>query len=134
MGSTRGFFKLNRRTFESNAFRGLSVTARAAYIEIGIRFFGANNGAISVSSRWLGERLGTGKSTAARALKELVNAGIIEITSRGSWADEPEASCYRLMDRKCDISGLRANQPSNIVPFPFPSGNKVKPKVVSCKG
>ncbi len=115
--STKGYFQVNRRTFESKAFRALSVTARAAYLELGVLFLGSNNGAISLGARRLSERLGVGRSTAARALAELVDAKIVEVSSVGSWGETPKAACYRLTDRKCDVSGMRAGQPSNVVEF-----------------
>jgi hypothetical protein len=49
------------------AWRRLSVTERAAWLEFARLHNGANNGRIAMSSRTLGERLGVSRDTAARA-------------------------------------------------------------------
>jgi hypothetical protein len=124
--STKGFFAMTRSTFESKAFRGLSVMARAAYLEVGVLFFGSNNGDIAVPPRRLADRLGVGETAASGALRELVEAGILEITTPAS---NKLAARYRLMDRPCDMSGCQAGQKSNVVQFPSPRRIAAKPKL-----
>lgn len=60
--------------------------------------------------------------------RELIGAGLIEQTSKATFGDDPKAACYRLLDRKCDITGMRANQPSNVVDFPQINIKRTNPK------
>ena len=57
------------------AWQRLSVTARAAWLEFVRVHNSFNNGKIAMSSRTLGERLGVSKTTAERAIKELLTFG-----------------------------------------------------------
>jgi DNA-binding transcriptional MocR family regulator len=59
-----------------------------------------------MSARTLAEQLGVSKSTAARALLQLEDAGFIETVKIGSFRRRDRmASEYRLTFHRCDASG-----------------------------
>ena len=60
---------------------------------------------LAASVRTIGERLGKSKTTAARALLELEEAGFIETVKVGRFARRDRmASEYRLTFHRCDVS------------------------------
>jgi DNA-binding transcriptional ArsR family regulator len=69
----------------SPAFRSLSGPALKVWVELRCRYNGANNGRLSLSFRQAAERLGLGKSTVARAFKELVEKGFLKLRKAGRW-------------------------------------------------
>jgi hypothetical protein len=84
--SPERFVLLPHYLLNSAAWKGLSPTARAAWIHIVKRYNGANNGSIAVSTRLLGEDLNCSKNAAARAILDLKNAGLIEQTAASSFS------------------------------------------------
>jgi DNA-binding transcriptional regulator YhcF (GntR family) len=78
------------------AWGRLSVTARAAWLEFVRIHNGCNNGKIAMSSRTLGERLGVSKTTAERAIKELLTFGFIEIAKASTFIRKRRAAEYLL--------------------------------------
>ena len=89
----------------SEAWRGLSGNARSAWLEIGLIHNGANNGKLAVSCRVLAERMGVGKSAAARAILELENAGFLKCAKASSFSQKKHAAEYRLTHLRCDVTG-----------------------------
>jgi DNA-binding transcriptional MocR family regulator len=82
------------------------VVARAAYVELCRRYDGANNGRIAMSARDLAARLKCSKDTAARALRELEDAGFITTVKIGTFSRKNRlASEYRLNLHPCDVTG-----------------------------
>src|SRR5262245_9105779 len=77
------FVQLFKYMLRSPAWLSLSVTARAAYVQLALRYDGVNNGMIALSVRVLAEELGCTKNTASRALIELEDAGFIETVKIG---------------------------------------------------
>ena len=74
-------------------------------IEICRLYRGDNNGRIVVPVRWLGERLGTGKSTAARVLSELDDGGFVRCVKFGRFSTKDQlASEYRITFHRCNVS------------------------------
>lgn len=69
----------------SIAFRSLSGPALKVWVELRCRYNGANNGRLSLSFRQAAEHLGLGKSTVARAFKELVEKGFLKLRRAGRW-------------------------------------------------
>jgi hypothetical protein len=69
-----------------------------------------------MSSRMMAERLNCSYPTASRVIIELVKAKLIEATCRDEYGRAPKARTYRLMDHKCDVSGMRAGKASSISP------------------
>lgn len=64
-------------------YRGLSMKAKAMLLDIGARFNGFNNGDLAAPYSWMKERGWKSKDTLHRALKELLEAGMIELTRQG---------------------------------------------------
>lgn len=90
----------------SAAWESLSPVERAAYIEAARTFDGHNNGFLAVPARRVAERLGIGKSTAARALRVLVEKGFLEVTRESAFnMKERKAAEYRLTLFPCDRMG-----------------------------
>lgn len=85
-GRNGGRFSILRHDIaRSTAYRSLTTNARAVYIEILIRYNGHNNGEVPLACREAGILCGISKSTAMRALKELVNVGLIKIGEDASF-------------------------------------------------
>ncbi len=102
------FVALRKYMLNSPAWIFLSPVARAAYVELECVYNGANNGSLAMSVRRLSERLGRKKNTAARALRELDDAGFIEPVSMGTFSRKNRrATEYRLTVHRCDLSGHR---------------------------
>jgi MarR family len=106
------YFKLPYRIAHSVAFRRLSLAARVAFDELGLRYNGSNNGGIVMPSRYLGERMNVDRSTASRALTELVTAGLVEVTRPSAFTTKTRlAACYRFVHLHCDVTGKRGTWP-----------------------
>ncbi len=99
------FVALPHYIMDTFAWRRLSVTARAAWLEFVRVHNRNNNGKIAMSSRTLGERLRVSKTTAERAIKELLTFGFIEITKASTFTTKRRAAEYRLTHIKDDITG-----------------------------
>jgi len=69
----------------SQAYQSLSVTARAALVELNRVHNGVNNGEVAMAVRSLASRLGVHKTTANRALWELQEKGFIKVAQPGSF-------------------------------------------------
>jgi hypothetical protein len=106
------YFKLPYRIAHSVPFRRLSLAARVAFDELGLRYNGSNNGAIVMPCRYLADRMNLKKSQAAAALKELVEAGLIDVTRPSAFTTKTRlAACYRFVHLRCDVSGKRGTWP-----------------------
>ena len=100
------FVQLFNYVIDSPAYRGLSPTARAALVEFARLYNGSNNGFLAMPVRILAARLGVSKTTAARVLLELEEAGFIEVVKVGAFRRKDRmASEYRLTFHRCDASG-----------------------------
>lgn len=90
----------------SAAWESLTPVERAAYVEAASTYDGHNNGFLAVPARRVADRLGIGKSTAARALRLLVEKGFLEVTRESAFnMKERKAAEYRLTLFKCDRTG-----------------------------
>jgi hypothetical protein len=78
----RRFIQLYSNVKRSAAYYGLSLAARCALFELLDRFSGINNGFITMGVRELAEKLRCHHATAARALRELDDAGLSRIRRR----------------------------------------------------
>ena len=104
------FVQIFHYLLETPAYRALRPVERAALLELQALYRGDNNGRLVVAVRWLGERLGVSKATAARALIALEDAGFIVTVQLGRYdRHDRKASEYRLTFLRDDRSG---NPPS----------------------
>jgi DNA-binding transcriptional ArsR family regulator len=113
---------------KTDAWRGLSGIAAKAWFTVGLMHNGLNNGRIGVSTRELGERIGVTHSTAARALRELENAGFLRCVRASSFSRKRLAAEYELTHIGNAVTGasatkdyLRRNRP--------PMANGADPKL-----
>jgi hypothetical protein len=83
--SYRRFVQLWTNVKRSAAYHGLTVYARSALIELLDRYTGINNGMIGLGARELAAELNCSKDVAARALRELDDAGLARPTTPGVW-------------------------------------------------
>lgn len=91
---------------ETEAWRALSCTERALYLELLHCYNGTNNGKIFCSVRRVEQQLHISKSTAARAFLRLEQLGFIRCEKIGSFAcKNRRASEWRLTDQRSDIDG-----------------------------
>lgn len=83
-GRSKGgrFLKLPKNVFDSEAYIGLSYVSKALLIEIGMQYYGTNNGNLEAHYGLMKERGWRSKSTLFKARKELVAAGFIVETKR----------------------------------------------------
>ena len=105
------FVQLFHYVLDSPGYRALSVTARATLVEVATLYHGDNNGRLVASVRWLAGRLNVGKSTAARALVELEDNGLIEPTKIATFHRHTRTAAeYRLTFHRCDVSYQAASR------------------------
>jgi hypothetical protein len=92
------------------AWRDLSGIAAKAWLTIGLMHNGSNNGGIAVSSRELGRRIGVHYVSAARAIRELENAGFLICVKDSSFSQTKRAAEYRLTHIPDNIKGTPATR------------------------
>lgn len=120
------FVALPHYIMDTFAWRCLPVTARAAWLEFVRAHNGCNNGKIAMSSRTLGERLRVSKTTAERAIKELLTLGFLKITKASTFISKRRAAEYLLThipDDRTDPKGLPSRTFQNIGKIALNSGN-----------
>lgn len=94
---------------ETSAWRSLSAQARAVYVQLGLRYRGANNGRLALSVRDAAAECRINKTTAARAFSELVERGFIELAQAGAFTFKTRhAAEWRLTALPCDRTGAPA--------------------------
>jgi hypothetical protein len=111
------FVALPHYIMDTFAWRRLSVTARAAWLEFVRLRNGANNGKLAMSSRTLGKRLGVSKTTAERAMKELLTFGFLEMAKSSTFVIKRRAAEYLLThipDDRTDPKGPPSRTFQNI--------------------
>lgn len=79
------FVKLDHWLQDTEAWRSLGPAPRALYIELVKRYYGLNNGQISMSVREARDLVNIAKDTASKALKELEAKGFIKRNVCGSF-------------------------------------------------
>lgn len=80
---TGTFLRTPTAVLVSSNFCGLSTKAKALLLDIGARYNGFNNGDLAAPYSWMKARGWKSKDTLHRALKELLEAGMIELTRQG---------------------------------------------------
>jgi len=110
----------------SGAWRALSSNARSALLQVTGRYNGMNNGYLNAAVRDLGDEMGVSKSTASRAINELVDGGFLEVTEWSTFDLKTRlAKSYRLTWQRCD----RSNQPPSKAFLRLYAAGQPKPKV-----
>ena len=79
------YFRVTYQMARSPAWRSLSGPAVKVFVELRCRYYGGNNGHLSLSLDEASRLLGIGKATASRALTELQDKGFIVKTKQGHW-------------------------------------------------
>lgn len=79
-GAAKQWVMLEHYLLDCPAYASLSANAKAVYTELKRRYNGKNNGLISFSSREAGEAINATHHTGARALVELQQHCLIEVT------------------------------------------------------
>jgi len=64
-------------------YRGLSHKAKALILDMGARYNGFNNGNLAMPWSWMKLQGWKSKDTLQRAIRELLSAGMIELTRQG---------------------------------------------------
>jgi hypothetical protein len=64
-------------------YRGLSHKAKALILDMGARYNGFNNGNLALPWSWMKAQGWKSKDTLQRAIRELLGAGMIELTRQG---------------------------------------------------
>jgi hypothetical protein len=105
------FVMLTYDILNSPSWEGLSAQARAVLIQIAKRYNGGNNGALAASVRNLATECRINKDTAGKAVKELLDAGFVELAQAGAFSfKKRHAAEYRLTWLKCDQTGARGSR------------------------
>ena len=103
-GGGRRFIQLYHNVKRSRAYHDLSVYARCALFELLERYTGINNGMIGLGCRELAEELNCSRDTAAKALRELDDSGLVQPLTAGVWRGK-KATEWRLTFFRCDKTG-----------------------------
>ncbi|NII75185.1 hypothetical protein FHW84_003783 [Dyella sp. SG562] len=80
---TGTFLPVPTDVLKSHNFLSLSTKAKALILDLGARFTGYNNGDLAAPWSWMQARGWRSKDTLHKAIKELVQAGMIEQTRQG---------------------------------------------------
>lgn len=80
---TGWFFRMNIEVLDSPAYCGLSFKARSLLFDLGSQYRGRNNGDLAAPWSLMRKRGWKSKDTLRRALTELLEAGMIEMTRQG---------------------------------------------------
>ena len=103
-GGGRRFIQLYHNVKRSRAYHDLGVYARCALFELLERYTGINNGMIGLGCRELSEALNCSRDTAAKALRELDDSGLVRPLTAGVWRGK-KATEWRLTFFRCDKTG-----------------------------
>ena len=103
-GGGRRFIHLYHNVKRSQAYHDLSVYARSALFELLERYTGINNGMIGLGCRELAAELNCSRGTAAKALRELDDSGLVQPLTAGMWRAK-KATEWRITFFRCDKTG-----------------------------
>ena len=93
------------------AWRSLDPVARAAYVELKMRFNGSNNGKLAWSVRDAAANLLVSPATIMRALQRLEERGFIAKEKAGAFSRKiRHAAEWRLTEINCDVTGQLASK------------------------
>lgn len=105
---------LTHDLMDSAAWRGLTAPARAVLLQVCRRYNGQNNGRLAAAVRDLADECRLNKDTAARALKELQEAGLLICRTPGGFSlKKRHAAEYALVWERCTVTGDAGKRPWN---------------------
>jgi hypothetical protein len=99
------YIKLPHYISDCFAWSQLPPNARSAWLELVRLYCGSNNGRLAMPVRKLAERLHASRSSAARAIQELLTYGFIELAKASTFAQKRLAAEYRLTHLPCNVTG-----------------------------
>ncbi len=118
------FVQLHEYIARSYAWKRLSPVARCAWLEINFVYNGSNNGKLAISARLLADRLDICPTSAAKAIRDLINWGFLDCMKPSDFGRKKLAAEYRLTHLPCHVTGdppskrfMRSSEKSNVVPI-----------------
>ena len=100
------FITIPHEVLNSPGYLSTKPPARAVLFDLMMLYNGSNNGKLGLSVRRAAERCQISKDTAAIAITQLEDAGLIERVNKGSFTQRNrKASEYRILWKRCDITG-----------------------------
>jgi hypothetical protein len=106
------FFSISHKTVDSARFKKLSPYAKAAYYAFKRAYNGHNNGNLVMGSLMMAERINCSQGKASYAIGELIAGRFVEVTVRAQRGKNGRVAEYRLLENKCDVTGMRAGAAS----------------------
>jgi len=91
---------------ESPGYLNTTPMAKCVFIEIMRLYNGSNNGMIAVSCRSVGARLNVNHVTVARAIKNIINCGLLRLTKDSNFSKKRKAAEYRLTHVRCNKTNM----------------------------
>lgn len=126
-GGATHWVQLEHYLIDSAAYRALSPNARAVYTDLKRRYNGKNNGLISFSTREAAACIGFTNDTGARALKELLDHGFVEVTEDSNFSRKVRvARQYRLTEAADDRPGVSRIATKDFLKWSPHGGSKSK--------
>ncbi len=107
LSQTDQFVQVYNNVIKSDAWRNCSGDAIKVFMYLGTRYHGTNNGFLAASVRDIGKACGFTKDKANRAINELLDWGLIEIVTPGSYGGRKAAE-YGIMMFDCHATGRPA--------------------------
>ncbi len=103
--TTGHYVRLQTFMLKTLAWQELRANARVIYVELASRYYGSNNGRITLSARDAARLCHLNKNTVTRAFRQLVDHGFIEcVTSGGFSRKVRHATEWRLTEHRCDVT------------------------------
>lgn len=134
---TGTFFRIPTAVLNCPNYMGLSKKAQALLMDIGARFNGFNNGNLAAPWSWMKKRGWRSKGTLSNAIKELIDAGMLDLTRQGglhgpslyayTWIEIHESKARldvpptRVASGKWKQPRIMQTQPAKVCP-PLPTG------------
>lgn len=132
-GTERGtdqYLTLSYPMLQSDAWRSLSGPAVKVWLELRTRFNGGNNGRLHLSFETAAKLLGIGKSTIARAYRELEHKGFLVKIQAGHWYGR-KATTWRVTDKgthgEAPTYDWKRWKPTDSGPKPDPKKQSLSP-------
>jgi hypothetical protein len=101
------FVQVYNNVIKSEAWRNCSGDAIKVFMYLGTLHHGTNNGRLGASMRTIGRACRLGKDKANRCINELLDWGLIEAVTPGSYGGR-RATEYGIMIWDCHVTGRPA--------------------------